>query len=200
MTNFIFTKRNANFIILFLIIGIFIGTPIDASELGHADNAEMIERKVDVLIHLHAEIADRINTARSIRTELMRRNQLYVDEIQKTAIKMKYTSYNAAIVNHRIRNNLTLIQMIKGFSDVIDEKILSYQHGLSRLQYFINRSEDELKMYRALGRLDLALLLKDVNQVITDCKTEISVDLVELDKIDVRASESIWQDIVADNM
>ena len=113
---------------------------------------------------------------------------------------MKYTSYNAAIADHRIRNNLTLIQMIKGFCDIIDAKILSYQHGLSRLQYFINRSEDELKMYRALGRLDLAQLLKDINQVISECNTEIKVDLVELNKINVQASESIWQDIVAGNM
>ena len=200
MTNCIFTQRSANFIILFLIFGVFIGTPLVASELGHADNAEMIERKIDVLIHLHAEIADRINTARSIRTELMGQNQLFVDEIQKAANKMKYTSYKAAIVNQRIQNNLTLIQMIKGFIDIIDQKILSYQHGLSMLQYFINRSEDELKMYRALGRLDLAQLLKDINQVITDCQTEIKVDLVELNKINVRASESIWQDIVAGNM
>ena len=200
MTNCIFTQRSANFIILYLIIGVLIGTPTFASELDHADNAEIIERKVDVLIQLHAEIADRINTARSIRTELTRRKQLFVDEIQKAAIEMKYTSYNAAIVNQRIRNNLTLIQMIKGFSDVIDEKILSYQHGLSRLQYFINRSEDELKMYRALGRLDLAQLLNDINQVITECKTEINVDLVELNKIDVCSSESIWQDIVAGNI
>ena len=200
MTNFIFTQRNANFIILYMVIGVFIGTPLVASELGHANNAEMLERKVDVLINLHSEIADRINTARSIRTELMGRNELFVDEIQKAAIKMKYTTYNAAIVDHRIRNNLTLIQMIKGFVDVIDVKILSYQHGLSRLQYFINRSEDELKMYRALGGLDLAQLLKDINQVILECKTEIKVDLVELNKIDFQASESIWQDIVAGNM
>ena len=200
MTNFIFAQRNTNFIILYMLIGVFIGTPLVASGLSHADNAEMLERKVDVLINLHAEIADRINTARSIRTELMGRNELFVDEIQKSALKMKYTSYNAAIVDHRIRNNLTLIQMIKGFSDVIDTKILSYQHGLSRLQYFISRSEDELKLYRALGRLDLDQLLQDINRVITECKTEIKVDLVELNKIDVQASESIWQDIVAGNM
>ena len=126
--------------------------------------------------------------------------QLFVDEIQTAVSHMKYTTYSAAIVNHRIRNNLILIQMIKGYSDVIDKKIVSYQHGLSRLQYFINRSEDELKMYRALGRLDLAQLLKDINHVITECQTEIKVDLVELNKIDVRASESIWQDIIAGNM
>jgi hypothetical protein len=197
MTNFIFTQQRTSYIILYLIIGGLIAPPIVSSEAGHSDNAEIIERKVDVLINLHSEIADRINTARSIRTELMTRNQLFVDEIHTAISHMEDTTYSAAIVNHRIRNNLILIQMIKGYNDVIDEKIVSYQHGLSRLQYFIYRSEDELKLYRALGRLDLAQLLKDINQVIAECQNEIKADLVELDKIEVRASENIWKDIVA---
>jgi chromosome segregation ATPase len=157
----------------------------------------MIDRKVDILIHLHAEIADRINTARSIRSELMARHHSFVGEVQTALNHLKNTSYSAVVLNHRIRNNLALIQMIEGYCDVLDERIAAYQHGLARLQYFINRSEDELKMYRALGRLDLDELLTDVDQVITECQAEIKIDLIELDKIDVRSCENIWQDIVA---
>lgn len=194
MKNFRFGIRLTGVLVCFLITGLSTGP---GNTWGSPEDAQTIERKIDVLIHLHAEMAACINTARSIRAELMVKDRTFIAEIQTARKHLKDTTYRVAIADHRIRSNLKLIQMVAGYCNALDEKIDSYQRGLSRLKYIINRSEDELKMYKALGRLELGDLLTEIDQVIAEYQAEIKSDVIQLDKVSVPSCESIWQDVMA---
>lgn len=178
----------------FLITGVFL---VPNAVWGGQYGVQAIKQRINALIHLHAKMAERINTARSIRADLMARDREFSHEIRATREQLNATTYSDAITDHRIRNNLKLVQLVTGYCSALDDKIAKYQVGLVKLKYLINRAEDELKMYKALESFDTTELLTDIEQVITEYQAEINLDLIESDKIAIRSCESIWEDIVA---
>ncbi len=164
---------------------------------GDQSDVQAIEQGIDALVHLHAKMAERINIAHSIRTDLMAKDREFTHEIKTFRQKLKDTAYSDAIADHRIRHNLQLLQLIAGYCNALDEKIGTYQDGLVQLKYLISRAGDELKMVKALESYDTAELLAVIEQVITEYQVEINLDLIESDKIATRSCERIWEDILA---
>ena len=178
----------------FLFAGVFLWPQ---NTWGGVAGEQVIAQRIEALIQLQAELTGRLNSARSIRADLMTQDRAFVQEIMAAREYLSETTYDAAIANHRIRNNLKLVQLVTGYCCALDERIATCRHGLVKLKYLINRAEDELKLHKALNSFDPADLLNQIEQAIAEYKAEIKSDLIESGKMVIRSCESIWQDIIA---
>ena len=158
--------------------------------------ADEFKQKIDALKNLQERVIDRIDTALAVRADLTARGREFAGEINDVLRHHRYGSYEEAVRNPRVYYNLTLIQMVSGYTGALDEKIVFFKDSLEQIRFLCRQTEDEFKMMQALGALENGGLLDRVNRLLIEYQAEIKKELISSTGISLRPCDSIWRDIV----
>ncbi|MFZ0242057.1 MAG: hypothetical protein WAL90_10460 [Desulfobacterales bacterium] len=192
-------NRFLNIMLIGILLPLVILAPGSGSGSGPAEDAAVAEcrQKIDALKSLKEKVVGRIHTALAVRAELMVLGRKFADEISDSQRHNRYGSFEDAIRNPRVRHNLTLIEMISGYTGALDKKIEFFKEGLEQIGFVFRQAEDELRMIQALGTLETSDLMVRVERLLTAYQAEAEKELISPAAISHRSCDGIWQDIVA---
>ena len=162
--------------------------------------ADAFKQRIDALKNLQEMVTGCIDTALAVRADLTARKREFTGEIEDVYQRHRYGSFAEAIRNPRVRHNLKLIQMVSGYTGVLNEKIALLKDSLEQIRFLYRQAEDEFKMLQTLGAIENAGLLNLIDRLLIECRAEMQKDLIESARISFRPCETIWREIVDKNL
>jgi hypothetical protein len=170
--------------------------PCMAGDVG----ADELKQKIVALKNLREKVTDRFDTALAVRADLTSRGKEFAQEIKDVHQRHRYGSYAEAIRNPRVHYNLKLIQMVSGYTGVLDEKVVFFKDSLEQIRFLYRQAQDELKMMQTLGALENASLLDRIDALLIEYRAELQKDLIVPARISFRPCDAIWREIVGNSL
>lgn len=117
------------------------------------------------------------------------------DEIKAEQNRFEINSFHQALQNLRIRYNLSLIQVIRAYTNRLDARIDYFQTGNERLRFMVYEINDDIAVINTLVDMEIENLMNRIdgllNQYIPETKKQI-IDAADILPVPV---ERIWNEI-----
>ncbi|MGD2098881.1 MAG: hypothetical protein PVG35_14970 [Desulfobacterales bacterium] len=157
--------------------------------------AHTLEGRINDIALLRAKIIDKIDQAVEIRRYLEQRSDKLQAEIRSEQMRADIHSYQAALQNLRIRNNLRLIQTLQAYIKLINERIDYYQTGNGRLRFLIDQIHDDLAIIGILKDMQTQDLIDRIDLVFNEFNPELQKPIINIAHIRLLPTEYVWENI-----
>jgi hypothetical protein len=184
-------KRDiARSILAAMILLLFLG-PAGAGTLKTGS----LEKKICEISALRAKIMDKIDQAIEIRTRLEQRFGDLRDEIRTELIRFEIHSHQQALQNLRIRYNLSLIRVIRAYTNRLNERIDYFQTGNERLRFMVHQINDDIAIINTLKDMEIQDLINRIDRLLNEFIPETKKHIFDASDIHPVPIESIWNEI-----
>ena len=178
-----------------VVILILLGSPGYAT----ADKTADLRQKQNDIESLRNSLFVKISLTMEKRDQLKQKIEELKKEINNEKQQQQVDSYQKARYNSRIDFNLKLIQLLSGYVDGLDKKIVYFQNGNETLDYFSKQVQDDLLMMKTLKDLEIDKLITQINSVLNEYVSATSKPMFEVNGIRSQDIEKIWDDIIQTN-
>ena len=156
---------------------------------------DTLERKINEISILRAKIIDKIDQAVEMRYHLEERLTDLSAEIRSEQMRAQVYSHPAAIQNLRIRYNLSLIQTLRAYINLLNERIDYFQTGNERLKFLNDQINDDLAMIDILKDMEIKNLVDRIDIVMNEFVPETDKKTIDADHIRILPIDYIWEEI-----
>jgi len=154
-----------------------------------------LEQKTYEISALRAKIIDKIDQAIEIRTRLEQGFDELRAEIRAEQTRCEIYSHSQALQNLRIRHNLSLIRVIRAYTDRLNERIDYFQTGNERLRFLIQRINDDIAIINTLEDMEIENLISRTDRLLNEFIPETQKQIFDTADIHVVPVERIWDEI-----
>jgi hypothetical protein len=158
--------------------------------------AHELQRKIADIGLLKEQLADRMQQAKSVLTELQAQQRNLATEVRLLHKSYDFKSYQQVRKFDRAHHNIELLRSLTAYSEAFAKKIRFYQSGYDKLTYLSQLAEDDIKMINAMNDFEIDALTTQISLVINTYLREAHVIQIDPEKIELATSESIWNKIV----
>jgi hypothetical protein len=165
----------------------------------HADSpkAEKIRHQLMEILSLREAIREKSDQAIVMRSQLEENMTELKKEIENEQIHLELTSYQKAIRSPRVYYDLKLIQQLLAYILKFDEKIGDLKAGAERLEFLYQLADDDLRIVETLNDMEVEDLMNQINSVIREQAPKASSSFFDVNEIDLRKLEKIWDEIAS---
>ena len=143
-------------------------------------NMEELQRKVADITLLKGQLGDRQQQA----------------EVHVLMKSLSIRSFQDAQEHLRIRYDIQLLGTIAAYCQAFEAKIRLYQTGRDKLTYLQQLADDDAKMIATLNDFHIDALATQISLVINQYLDEAHTIQIDLEKIEIKSSQTIWEAIV----
>lgn len=154
-----------------------------------------LEGQINDISKLRAKIIDKIDQAVETRQYLEQRLDELQVEIRSEQISTEVYTHQAALQNLRIRYNLSLIQTLQAYIDLINERIHYFQTGNARLKFLIDQIHDDLAIIDILEDMQIKNLNDRIDLVLNEFNPEMQKPIINVAHIRLLPTEYVWENI-----
>lgn len=154
-----------------------------------------LEQKIDEISMLRVKIIDKIDQAVEMRRHLEHRLAELRAEIHTEQMRAEIYSHRAALQNLRIRYNLSLIQTLQAYTNLLNERIDYFQTGNERLNFLTDQIHDDLAIINILKDMEIENLIDRVNLVMDEFMPETQKQIFNVLHIRVLPIEYVWEEV-----
>jgi hypothetical protein len=154
-----------------------------------------LEGKINDISMLRAKIVDKIDQAVEMRHYLQQRLDELRVEIRSEQISAEVYTHQAALQNLRIRYNLSLIQTLQAYINLINERINFFQTGNARLKFLIDQIHDDLAIIDVLEDMQIKNLIERIDLVLSEFNPEMQKPIINIAQIRLLPTEYVWENI-----
>lgn len=185
-------QRNCSYVLIGLII-IFTGGNVSATGYKTTE----LNRKMSEISSLQQGLSDKLALAADKKKQLKLKAEALKEEIRQEKDQLQIDSYHKAVLTPRIDFNLKLIQLLMGYVNSLDEKIVYLQNGHETLRYYFQQAQDDLLMIKTLNDLEVDKLIAQINSALDQYAPETTRPLFDADSVALKDTEQIWKDITS---
>ena len=178
----------------FAIMGImifFLGGSVSATGYKTTE----LNRKMSEISSLQHDLSEKIALALAKKEQLMQKAESLKHEIRQEKEQMQIESYQKALLIPRIDYNLKLIQLLRGYTTSLQEKIDYFQNGHDTLDFYFQQAQDDLLMIKTLNDLEVDKLIAQINSALDEYTPETTRPLFDVDGVPLKDTEQIWNEI-----
>ncbi len=154
-----------------------------------------LEQKINEISTLRARLIDKIDQAVEMRRHLEDRLAELRGEIRTEQMRAEIYSRQAALQNLRIHYNLSLIQTLQAYINLLNERIDYFQTGNERLNFLIDQIHDDLAIINILKDMEIENLIDRVNLVVDEFMPETQKQIFNAVHIRVLPIEYLWEEV-----
>lgn len=173
--------------IILLVSGSIYGSSLKTSELN---------RKIAEISSLQHSISSKISQAKDMREQLKQQTEELTEEIKEEKERIQIASFQKAIQNPRINNDLKLIQKLLGYITRLNEKISYFMIGNETLNFYFQQVQDDLLMIKTLNDLEVDKLIAQINSVLDEYVLETNKPMFDVNDAPLHDTEKIWNEII----
>lgn len=154
-----------------------------------------LDKKTNDISMLRVKIIDKIDQAVEMRHYLKQQIAELRVEIRSEQIETEINSHQAALQNLRIRYNLSLIQTLQAYINLINERINYFQTGHARLKFLVDQIHDDLAIIVVLEDLQIKNLIDRIDLVVDEFDPEMQKPVINTANIRLLPTEYVWENI-----
>ena len=154
-----------------------------------------LEHKINEISILRVTIIDKIDKAVEMRHQLEQQLAELRMEIRSEQISAEVYTHQAALQNLRIRYNLSLIQTLQAYINLINERINFFQTGNARLKFLIDQIHDDLAIIDVLEDMQIKNLIERIDLVLSEFHPEMQKPIINIAQIRLLPTEYVWENI-----
>ncbi len=177
--------------IVVIMIVLLVGLPAGSSSF----KTNALSQKTNEISILRATIIDKIDQAVEMRRHLEQRLSELQTEIRTEQIGAEIYAYPTALQNLRIRNNLSLIQILQAYIALLNERIGYFRSGNERLKFLIDQINDDLAIIDILKDMEIQHLIDRVNAVLDEIIPETQKQIINVAHMRVPPIEDVWESV-----
>jgi hypothetical protein len=155
----------------------------------------LLEQKIYEISNLRAKMIDRVDQAVEIRARLEQRDRELRDEIRAEQVRFDIRSQLQALQNLRIRYNLSLMRVIRAYTNRLDERIDYFQTGSERLRFLIQQINDDIAIINTLEDMEIKNSVNRIDQLLDEYIPETKKQIFDAADIRLMPVERIWDEI-----
>jgi hypothetical protein len=158
--------------------------------------ATVLEQKLFEIASLRVKIIDKIDQAIEMRTLLNHQLEDLLKEVQGQQMRSGIKSYQSALQNSRINNNLKLIQLLLGYIEMLNRRITYFQNGNETLKFLLDQVNDDIAMIQTLEDMEINRLIEKIDAVLDEYIPETEKQIINTAKIQLLPAEKIWDRVL----
>jgi hypothetical protein len=162
---------------------------------GGSLKTESLEQKIYEISAVRAKMIDKIDQAVEIRTRLGQRFSELRDEIRAEQTRCEIHSDQQALQNLRIRYNLSLIRIIRAYTDRLNERIDFFQTANERLRFMVQQINDDIAIINTLEDMEIEKLIKRIDRLLNEFIPQTKKHVFDAAEILPVSIEQIWNEI-----
>ena len=178
---------------LYLVIIILSLASISAASSGL--KTTILEEKIAEISMLRVKIIDKIDQAVEMRQHLEKNLSELQVELRSEQIRAKITTHREALQNLRIRYNLSLIQTLQAYINLLNQRIDYFQTGNERLKFLIDQILDDMAIIGILEDMEIRNLIDRIDQVLNEFIPETQKQIINAAHIRLQSTEYVWESI-----
>lgn len=155
-----------------------------------------LNRKMAEISSLQSNLSGKIALAAEKRNRMEQNVIELQNEIKAQNRQFNLQSYQVAIQNSRIDNNLKLIQLLLGYIARLNERIEYFENGQVTLNFFFQQAEDDLMMIKTLDDLETDRFISQVNDILDEYIPESDKPMFDVNEVPLKDTEKIWNEIL----
>ena len=183
-------KGSVAFSVIFCAVFLFLGShPAAAGEAGAAD----LSKKADTLIRIRDDVMERLRQVQEISVLMGKKRELYEKEIRQDLGQARGMTYEAAMMNGRIANNIDLIQRIHGHAAQLFAHSAQLQELLGEVEFVLKETEDALRVQKTLSVANLPDLMKRIEMAVSIHESVAGRRLLPATQMPVMDRKKVWE-------
>lgn len=163
--------------------------------LAGSAKIKTLDQKIHEISILQVQIIDKIDQAVEMRTRLQNRLVEMHAEIRTEQIRAEIYSHPAAMQNLRIRHNLSLIQTLQAYINLLDERVDYFQSGNERLKFLMDQINDDLAIINILKDMEIQTLIDRINLVLDEFIPEMQKQIFNAVHMRLLPIEYVWEEV-----
>ncbi len=154
-----------------------------------------LEQKIYEIEVLRTKIIDKIDQAIDMRSRLEQQLAEFRGEIRAEQIRAEIYSHRQALQNLRIRYNLSLVQTLRAYINLLNERIDYFYTGKERLKFLVDQIHDDLAIINTLKDMQIEILLDRIIRGLDELIPEVQKQIFDAAHVRLLPIESVWQEI-----
>ena len=187
-------KRDIRITLLAAMILLLDFGPADADSIKTVS----LEKKIYEIDALRAKMIDKIDQADEIRMLLEQRFAEFRDEIRAEQTRLKIHTPQQAVQNLRIRYNLSLIRVIRAYTNRLNERIDFFKTANERLRFMVHEINDDIAIINTLEDMEVDKLISRIDRLLNEFIPETQKHVFDAGGILSEPLERIWEEINMD--
>jgi len=163
------------------------------------DKSTELKLKMTEISTLQQNLTGKIAQAMEKKEQLEQKNQELRSEVRDQKKQFKIETYQSAVTNARIDYNLKLIQLLLGYIDRLNNKIVYFKTGHDMLNFYFLQAQDDLLMIKTLNDLEIDKLIAQINEVLDEYIPQTSKPMFDVNDVPLKDTRQIWNDIIKTN-
>jgi len=151
-----------------------------------------LEQKIYEISSLRAKIDDKIDQALEMQTRLEHQLADLREEIQSEQIRSGIYSQQEAMQNLRIRYDLSLIQVLQAYIELLNERIVYFQNGNEYLKFLLYQIKDDMAIIHTLKDMEIDQLTGRINRVLDEFIPRIQQPVFNAADVRPLSVEAVW--------
>lgn len=160
------------------------------------DKSTELKLKMTEINTLQHDLSGKIALAQEKRDQMAQKTRELEAEVRDQKEQFDIKTYQKALLNSRIDYNLKLIQLLFGYINRLDDKIVYFNTGSETLNYFYQQAQDDLLMIKTLNDLEINKLIAQINEILDEYIPQTSKPLFDVSDVPLKDTKQIWQEIV----
>ena len=151
-----------------------------------------LEQKIYEISSLRAKIEDKIDQAVEMQTRLEHQRADLREEVQSEQIRSGIYSHQEAMQNMRIRNDLSLIQVLQAYIEILNERIVYFQNGDEYLKFLLYQIKDDMAIIHTLKDMEIDQLTGRVKRASDEFIPQTQKPVFNVADVRPLAVEAVW--------
>lgn len=192
-------------------MGIFVGTIFIVWFFGCTDNsrpesAEVLPKdqsvparaapgpyyKLNKIVKLRQDLAAKKTEVVSLKEEYLSGAINLKKEINRISEQAGLVSYDQAIANQKIKNDLQLIRIKLAYADKLRELEARLEAGYNEADFMVQRVQDDLKLARVLDKKEIQILAEQIGNIAEKYLPDINKLAIDEKTLRLKPPEDIW--------
>jgi hypothetical protein len=182
--------------LIFSCAAMIIGVLGLGSVYATGDKSTELKLKMTEINTLQQNLTGKIALAMEKKEQLEQKNQELRSEVRDQKKQFKVETYQSAITNARIDYNLKLIQLLLGYIDRLNNKIVYFKTGNDMLNFYFLQAQDDLLMIKTLNDLEIDKLIAQINEVLDEYIPQTNKPMFDVNDVPLKDTRQIWKEIV----
>lgn len=162
---------------------------------AEGSKTQELEQKICEISSLQAKIGDKIDQGVEMQTRLEHQLADLREEIRTEQIRTGIYSHQQAMQNMRIRHDLSLIQVLQAYIELLNERIVYFQNGNEYLKFLFYQIKDDMAIIDALKDMEIDRLTDRINRVLDEFIPQTKKPVFNVADVRPPSVEAVWDQV-----
>ncbi len=159
-------------------------------------NIERLNAKSAEIEQMKETVQTRYRQTLDIREQLGEMLGNFEEEIRHELTQRKISGFTKAMGVSRIHYNLELIRKLRAYMVLLDKKIIYFQEGRQKLDFFTRQVQDDMMILNTVNHMAIDALIDRIEQALNQYASAVGDDLMDAGAIAPEDLEIAWKRVV----